>query len=130
MGAKPKNTMLKKNDKDCNYDKQVAKEIFETISKDFKERTEKRRLIVRKPTGEISLELSVAAGVGLSIAALCFFLPGVIIALIYGYHNKLQLEVISHISEEEASVIDRLDHDNTIYGVQYEMGDGQSTVVQ
>ena len=130
MGTKPKNTKLKKNDKECDYDKEIVKEIFSTISQDFKDHTQQRRLIVRKPSGEIALEMPVAVGVVLSIAALCFFLPGVIIALIYGYHNKLQLEVISDISDEEASMIDMLENHDTVHGLQYEMGDGQATMAQ
>lgn len=130
MGKKPKHKMLKKNDKEYDIDKEVVKEIFSKIGEDFKDRTQKRRLIVRKPSGDIACEMPVAVGVGLSIAALCFFLPGVIIALIYGYHNKLQLEIISQISDEEASMLEQLEQHDTIHGIQYEMGDGQATMAQ
>jgi len=130
MSTKPKNKMQKNDDKDCGYDEEVIKEIFSTLSQDFKDRTEQRRLIIRKPSGEIAIEMPVAGGIFVSIIALCFFLPGVIIALIYGYHRKLQLEVISHISDEEASMVGTLEHHDTMHGVQYEMGDGHATVVQ
>jgi hypothetical protein len=51
-------------------------------------------------------------------------------AVIGGYFAKLRFEVIRDISEEEAQIFDRLEQHNTILGVQYEVGDGQVTVLQ
>lgn len=132
MVMKQKNVMLNDKEKNCDIDidEEVVKEIFKEVSKDFLDKTTKRRLIVRQPSGEIAYEMPVLVGVAAFTAGTIFLFPAVVIALIYGYRAKLQLEVIRDISEEEAEILATLERQDTIHGVQYEMGDGQATVIQ
>jgi len=92
MVMKQKNAVLNEKNKKCDMDEEVAKEIFMEVSKDLLDKTTKRRLIVRQPSGEIAYEMPVLVGIAASIVAFVFFFPILIIALIYGYRAKLQLK--------------------------------------
>jgi hypothetical protein len=122
---KHKHAMFKKDDKNCDVDEEVVKEIFGEIVKE----THKRRILVRKPSGEIVFELPVTVSVVLLAVVSIFFFPVLIIAAIGGYRAQLQLEIIRDISDEEAQLFDTLEQNDTILGVQYETGDGQATMI-
>jgi hypothetical protein len=126
---KQKHKTMDTPDKDCEVDEHV-KEVFKEVSKEIHNEAKKRRIIVRNASGDIEHELPVTAGVGCLAVVSVFFFPAIIIALIHGYRSQLRLEVIRDFSDEEAEMLDTLEHSDTIHGVQYELGDGQATVAQ
>ena len=124
---KRKHAMFKKDQKDKEeYNNEFAEAVF----KELCEESRKRRVIVREESGEIKAELPLPAGIAIVIILSIFMFPLVIIALIAGYRNKMQIEVIRDISEDEEILLDTLEQQNTLYGIQYEPGDGQATLLQ
>ena len=126
---KQKHTIANDKAKKNDIDEEVAKEIFSQVSKDLLDKITKRRLIVRQPSGEIVHEIPVLATLIATILCFIFFFPALIIAVLYGYHNKLQLEVIRDISEEDHRLAE-VEHHDTIHGIHYDMDDGQATLIQ
>lgn len=116
----------KNKDEDCKVNEEFAEQIF----KEVLERAKERRVLIRKPTGEVVAEMPVVAGIFLTVVFTIFLFPVVIIALIAGYKEKVRLDIITEISDEEATRIEQLEHQQTVTGKPYETGDGQPTLIQ
>ena len=118
-----------KKNKDENY--QVDEEFMEELFSDLKEKAQKRRVIIRKPTDEIVVDMPLIASGCLLTATSILFFPVVIIAFIAGFYAKLRLDIITELTDEEARMLEEMEQQqNTLYGIQYESGDGQATLIQ
>lgn len=117
-----------KHKKDENY--QVNEEFMEEVFSDLMEKAKKRRIIVRKPNDEVVIDMPLIASGCLLTATSILFFPITIIALVAAYYNKLRVDVISELTDEEAEMLDAIERENTVYGIQYESGDGHATLIQ
>jgi hypothetical protein len=119
---KHKHTMFKNGEPDRRVAEDMMKEIFAE--------TQKRRILIRKASGEVAFEVPIIISIVLLIVGLVFFFPVLLIGLITGYFAKLRIEVIRDMTDDEAHMVTTLDPDNTVHAIQYEAGDGQATVMQ
>jgi len=120
----------RKHKKHKEDDCQVNEEFMEELFSDLAEKAKKRRIIIRKPTGEIVLDMPLIASGCLLTATSILFFPVVIVAAIAGYYAKLRVDVITELTEEEAQMLETMEQQHTLHGLQYESGDGQTTLIQ
>lgn len=120
----------KKHKKNKDKDYEVDEEFMEQLFSDLAEKAKKRRVIIRKPTDEIVVDMPLIAGGCLLTATSILFFPVVIIALIASYYAKLRVDVITELTEEAQILEEMEQQQNTVYGMQYESGDGQATLIQ
>jgi|GEM_PF-1882570 len=101
---------------------QIAEGVFEALGE--------RRLLARKPDGDIAFELNLAASIIIGVLLTIFLFPVIIGIIIWSYTQKIQFEVIMDISDEEAEQLDNLETQNTIIGMSYDNADGEATLIQ
>lgn len=119
---KHKHKLFKKDEINQDVAEEVMKEVFQEM--------QKRRIIIRKPTGEIVIDVPAIASFGVMIVALCFFLPILIFAVLASYYAKLRFDVVTEVRDEEDYIIDAVGKDNTVMGIEYEAEEGQATLIQ
>ena len=124
--GKHKHSKDKHEDEECGVNEEVMEEIFKEVYGQAK----KRRIMIRKPDGEVVADMPLVVSICLLIATVFLFFPVFIIALIVGYHKKLQVDVIAEVSDDEAQLIETADNRDTLIGAPYDMGDGQPTLIQ
>ncbi len=116
-----------KNDKDCGIDEKVAEEVAKKVFSDVRAKTDERRILARKPDGEIVFEISMNKGLVILTLLTIFLFPAVVIAAIGSYIEKIHFSIIRELSDDEAGLLETVDGDHTLVGVQYETGDGDRT---
>lgn len=116
-----------KNDKECGIDDKVAEEVVKKVFSDVRAKTDQRRILARKPDGEIVFEISMNKGLVILTLLTIFLFPAVVIAAIGSYIEKIHFSVIRELNDDEAELLETVDGDHTLVGVQYETGDGDHT---
>ncbi len=108
-----------KENEDCNVNEELMEQLAEGVFTELGE----RRLLARKPDGEIAFELNLVASMIIAVLVTIFLFPVMIGIIIWSFTQKVQFEVIREITEEEAELIDNLETQDTLIGSV----DGEST---
>lgn len=125
MGRKH-NKKHKNKDEKCNVNEEFMEQLAEGIFTEMG----KRRLIARKPDGEIAFELNLIASMVIGALLTIFLFPVIIGVLIWSFTQKVQFEIIREITDEEVQLLENVETHNTVMGVRYESGDGEATLLQ
>ena len=109
---KHKHHKNKNKDEDWNVNEEFMEQLAEGVFGELK----KRRLLARKTDGEIAFEFNLAGSIIGGALLTIFLFPVIIGIVIWSYTNKVQFEVIRDITDEEATLIDDIDSQNTLIG--------------
>lgn len=126
MGCGDKKKHKKNKSKDCDVNEEFMEQLAEGVFSEIG----KRRLLARKPDGEIAFELNMTASLIIGLLLTIFLFPVIIGFVIWSFTQKIQFEVIREITDEEAEQLGDIETQNTVVGIHYETGDGDATLVQ